>query len=62
MTNRAKSCPQLRTNNRPLDTTVWLKWIAHFAVDVLLLRHYKSDLAHLSDFDSLVIDIPKSER
>ena len=28
--------------------------IAHFAVDILLLHHYKSDLAHLSYFDSLV--------
>ena len=26
-------------------------WIAHFAVDILVLHHYKSDLAHLSDFD-----------
>ena len=25
-----------------------------------LLRHYKSDLAHLSDFDSLVIGLSKS--
>ena len=29
-------------------------WIAHFAVDILLLHYYGSDLAHLSDFDSLV--------
>ena len=36
-------------------------WIAHFAVDVLLLHHYRSDLAHLSDFDSLVNGISKSE-
>ena len=36
-------------------------WIAHFAVDILLLRHYKSDLAHLSDFDSLVNGLSKSE-
>ena len=36
-------------------------WIAHFAVDILLLNHYKSDLAHLSDFDSLVKGIWKSE-
>ena len=37
-------------------------WIAHFAVDTLLLHHYVRDLAHLSDFDSLVIGIYKSER
>ena len=36
-------------------------WIAHFAVDILLLHHYKSDLAHLSDFDSLVNGLSKSE-
>ena len=36
-------------------------WIAHFAVDILLLHHYKSDLDHLSDFDSLVNIISKSE-
>ena len=36
-------------------------WIAHFAVDILLLHHYKSNLAHLSDFDSLVNGLPKSE-
>ena len=36
-------------------------WIARFAVDILLLHHYKSDLAHLSDFDSLVNGLPKSE-
>ena len=42
--------------------TVWLNRIAHFAVDILLLHHYKRDLAHLSDFDSLVIELSKSER
>ena len=36
-------------------------WIAHFSVDILLLHHYKSDLAHLSDFDSLVNGLSKSE-
>ena len=35
--------------------------IAHFAVDILLLHLYRSDLAHLSDFDSLVNGISKSE-
>ena len=34
-----------------------MKWIAHFAVDILLLHHYKSNLAHLSYFDSLAIGI-----
>ena len=29
------------------DGTVWLKWIAHFAVYILLLHHYRSNLAHL---------------
>ena len=29
--------------------TVWLIEIAHFSVHILLLHHYKSDLAHLSD-------------
>ena len=42
--------------------TVRLKWRAHFAVDILLLHHYKSSLVHLSDFDSLVIGLSKSER
>ena len=36
-------------------------WIAYFAVDILLLRHYESDLAHLSDFDSLVNKISESK-
>ena len=53
-------------NNWPLRTqymaTVWLIWIAHFSVGILLLHHYGSDLAHHSDFDSLVIRIYKSER
>ena len=42
------------------DSTVRMKWIAHFAVDILLLHQYKSNLAHLSDLDSLVIGL--SER
>ena len=36
-------------------------WISHFAVDILLLHYYESDLAHLSYFDSLVNGISKSE-
>ena len=46
----------------PVGATVWLIRIAHFSVGILLLHHYKSDLAHLSDFDSLVIGMSKSER
>ena len=41
--------------------TVRMKWIAHFAVDILLLHHYKSNLAHLSYLYSLVIGLYKSE-
>ena len=44
------------------DSTIRLNMIAHFAVDILLLHHYKSNLAHLSDFYSLVIGISKYER
>ena len=33
-----------------------------FSVGKLLPHHYKSGLAHNSDFDSLVIGISKSER
>ena len=42
--------------------TVWMNEIPRFYVGKLLLHHYKSDLAHLSDFDSLVIGLSKSER
>ena len=41
---------------------VRLIWIAHFASGILILHHYRSDLAHLSDFDTLVIGISKSKR
>ena len=41
---------------RSLDT-VWLKWIAP-----LILRHYKSNLAHFSDLYILVIGLYKYER
>ena len=34
-----------------------MEWIAHFAVGILLLNHYRSNLAHISDFDSLVIGL-----
>ena len=44
------------------DSTVRMIEIAHFSVGKLLLHHYSSDLAHISDFDSLVIGISKSER
>ena len=53
-------------NNWPLRTqymaTVWLIWIAHFSVGILLLHHYGSDLAHLSYLYSLFILLYKSER
>ena len=35
---------------------------ASLSVGKLLLHYYKSDLAHISDFDSLVIGLSKSER
>ena len=38
------------------------EWDASLSVHILLLHHYKSDLAHISDFDSLVIGLSKSER
>ena len=41
--------------------TVGMKLIAHFAVGILLLHHYDSNLAHLSDAESLVIGLSKSE-
>ena len=37
------------------------EWDASLSVHILLLHHYKSDLAHISDFDSLVIGLPQSE-
>ena len=46
----------------PQHYTVWMKWIAHFAVGILLLHHYKRDLAHLSDLYSLVIGLYNYER
>ena len=42
--------------------TVRMISIAHFSVHILLLHHYRSDLSHISDFDSLVIGLSKSER
>ena len=50
------------TNDDFQPCTVWMIEIAYFSVHILLLHHYKSDLAHISDFDSLVIGISKSER
>ena len=41
--------------------TVMLIEMPRFYVGKLLLHHYKSDLAHLSDFDSLVNGLSKSE-
>ena len=42
--------------------TFWLISTARFSVHILPLHHYKSDLAHISDFDSFVIGLSKSER
>ena len=41
--------------------TVRMKWIAHFAVDILLHHHYESNLVYISDVYSLVIGIYKYE-
>ena len=43
------------------ERTVMLIEIPRFSVGKLLLHHYKSDLAHISDFDSLVIGLSQSE-
>ena len=45
-----------------LHTTVRMISTARFSVHILLLHHYMSNLSHLSDFDSLVIGLLKSER
>ena len=42
--------------------TVSMISIAHSSVHILLLHHYRSDLAHLSDLESLVIGMSQSER
>ena len=42
--------------------TVWMNEMPRFYVVKLLLHHYRSDLAHLSDFESLVIGMSQSER
>ena len=39
-----------------------LKWIATLLVDILILHHYGSNLAHISDFYSFVILLQKFER
>ena len=52
----------LRVDFTLLHSTVWLKWIAHFAVGIILLRQYMSNLTHLSDLYMLVIGLYKSER
>ena len=44
------------------EDTVRMISTARFSVGILLLHHYKSDLAHLSDLCSLVIGLYKSER
>ena len=42
--------------------TVMLIDMPRFSVAKLLLHHYRSNLAHISDFDSLVIGLSKFER
>ena len=42
--------------------TVWMISTAHFSVHILLLHHYKSNLAHLSYLYILVLGLYKSER
>ena len=44
-----------------ISHTVLLISTAHFAVGILLLHNYRSNLAHLSDLYSLVIGLYKSE-
>ena len=44
-----------------LVCTVRMIWTAHFSVHILLLHHYKSDFAYISDLYSLVIGLYKSE-
>ena len=46
---------------RNILSTVWLNRIAHFSVHILLLHHYKRNLAHLSYLYSLVIVMYKYE-
>ena len=41
--------------------TVWLVSTARFSVHILLLHHYRSDLAHTSDRCSSVIELYLSE-
>ena len=64
-----KQHKQVRLNERGNDLvqpkmspTVRMISIAHFSVHILLLHHYQSDLAHLSDLYSIVIGLYKSER
>ena len=53
---------RIATLCRGYVSTVRMISTAHFSVGKLVLHHYKRDLAHLSDFDSLVIGISKYER
>ena len=45
-----------------IGTTVRMISTARFSGHILLLHHYKRNLAHISDFDSLVLGLLKSER
>ena len=39
------------------SSNVWMILTARFSLHILLLHHYKSDLAHTSDRYSLVIEL-----
>ena len=44
-----------------INGTVWMISTARFSVHILLLHHYGSDLAHISDRYSSVIEMYLSE-
>ena len=46
----------------PYDTYCKDEWDASLSVHILLLHHYKSDLAHVSDFIIPMTKLSKSER
>ena len=54
--------PRALMQGTPLQPlTVRMMWTARFSVHILLLHQYRRNLAHLSDFDSLVNGILKYE-
>ena len=60
--NQQLSRDRVRYENRFLIMYCHVDRDASLSVHILLLHHYKSNLAHISDFDSLVIGLSKSER